>query len=82
MSTERNCKRSISMAQSVPQELQSLAEELDSCYASDGYFHKEELPVTFSTSRMLVEGFSADYIRICEHPSVYHPICCCVKVSL
>ena len=82
MSFENHNKRISTRAEPIPDELQSLAQIFDSSYASDEKVYREDFPITFSMSRLLVEGFFADYIQLCGYSCVYHPICCCVKVSL
>ena len=82
MSSESQNKRILVRAEPISKDLYSLAAEFDSSYVTESKVHKETLPITFSSSKMLVEGFSADYIGICGEPSVYHPVCCWVKACL
>ena len=80
----RERKRVSVQAEPLSDELNSVAKELYTIYASDGKVYGERLPEMFipPIAKNSNETYSSDFIRIYGSPSIYHPVCCSVKSSL
>ena len=83
MNSENESKRILVSAEPVPEELYSLAIELNSLSAADGKIYRESLPQVLLPPKVTnidgTEQYLSDFLPKYGFPSPFHPVCCSVK---